>query len=82
MAQRVFRLDYEGVGKILTSDAFAARVNELGRKIADEVGDDAEFSEYTTDRRAASVSVPAHRQARDGALTRAASSAGLEVRVK
>lgn len=42
--------------------------------------EDVEVGEYTTDRNAASVSVPAEAQARDGALTRAAARVGLEVR--
>ncbi|MCQ4119883.1 hypothetical protein [Rhodococcus tibetensis] len=77
-----FRLNYAGVAKILKSDEYAARINALAREIAREVGDDAEVEEYTTDRRAAKVSVPAARQARDGALTRAAAAVGLEVRTR
>ena len=38
--------------------------------------------DYTTDRGAAAVMVPAEEQARDGALTRAAAAVGLEVKQK
>lgn len=74
-----FRRDHRGIGEILNSSEAAAIVNGLARDIAAQVGDDAEVDEYTTDRRAASVSVPADRQTRDGALTRAAAAVGLIV---
>jgi hypothetical protein len=75
-----FTRDHAGIGEILKSAEAAAIVNAAARKIADTVGPDAQVDEYTTDRRAASVSVPAEMQTRDGALTRAAAAVGLEVR--
>ena len=80
MAAR-FRLDRAGVAEVLKSAEATALMNETARAVAANIGEDAEVSEYTTDRRAASVSVPAEMQARDGALTRAAAAVGLEVRV-
>ena len=77
-----FRLDRRGVGEVLKSAEAAALINETARSVASQAGDGAEVEEYTTDRNAASVSVPAERQARDGALTRAAAAVGLEVRVR
>lgn len=76
-----FKLNYKGGAEVLKALS-AAAVNDLGRRVAAEAGEDAEFEPYTTDRAAAAVSVPAHLQARDGALTRAAAAAGLEVRAK
>ncbi len=76
-----FKLDRKGGAEVLKQLA-AAEVNALARKVAAAAGDDAEFDEYTTDRAAAAVSVPAEQRARDGVLTRAASAAGLEVRLK
>lgn len=80
--QPSFRLNRGGVREILRSPEMAAVMNDAARQVADKIGDEAEISEYTTDRQAASVSVPAHLQATDGALTRAAASVGLEVKVK
>ncbi|MFC9768834.1 hypothetical protein [Rhodococcus jostii] len=77
-----FRLDRTGVAEVLKSPAAAALINATARSVASKAGDSAEVSEYTTDRRAAAVSVPAEDQARDGALTRAAAAAGLEVRIR
>ena len=82
MARRVFRLNRKGVSKILRSDEFGARMNVLAREIADQIGEEAYVREYSTDRRKAAVWVPPELQARDGALTRAAAAAGLEVRTK
>lgn len=76
-----FRLDRKGGAEVLKQLA-APRVNELARQIAANAGEDAKVDEYTTDRAAAAVTVPAERQAKDGALTRAASAAGLEVRAR
>lgn len=80
--QPSFRLNRGGVREILRSQEMAAVMNDAARQVAEKIGDEAEVSEYTTDRQAASVSVPAHLQAADGALTRAAASVGLEVKVK
>ncbi len=76
-----FKLNRKGGAEVLNELA-ASAVNDLARQIAASAGDDAELSEYTTDRAAAAVSVPADQQATDGVLTRAASAAGLEVRAK
>ncbi|MFC9769682.1 hypothetical protein [Rhodococcus jostii] len=77
-----FRLDRKGVAEVLKSPAAAALINETARAVAAQAGNGAVVSEYTTDRRAAAVSVPAEDQARGGALTRAAAAAGLEVRIR
>lgn len=76
-----FKLNRKGGAEVLKQLA-AAEVNALARKVAAEAGEDADVDEYTTDRAAASVSVPAEQQAKDGVLTRAATTAGLEVRLK
>ena len=76
-----FKLNYKGGGEVLKQTA-APAVNAAARQVAAAAGPDAEVNTYTTDRAAASVSVPAEQQAKDGALTRAASAAGLEVRGK
>lgn len=78
--QRPVRLDHRGIEITLTSPEFAAAVNAAAGAIAAEIGPDALVDEYTTDRRAAAVTVPAERQTRDGALTRAAARAGLDVK--
>lgn len=82
MSKSTFRLNRKGVSELLKSPEYAAAINSVARDVAAEIGDDAEISEYTTDRKAASVSVPAHLQASDGALTRAAAKHGLEVKAK
>lgn len=76
-----FTLNRKGGADVLKQLA-AEQVNALAKQVADNAGKGAEFEEYTTDRAAASVSVPAHQQAKDGVLTRAAAAAGLEVRLK
>lgn len=76
-----FKLNRAGGAEVLKQLA-AGPVNALAQQIAGHAGDDAEVTEYTTDRAAASVSVPAEAQAKDGVLTRAAAAAGLEVRSK
>lgn len=80
------RLNRKEIGRILKED-YAEQVNKLAGRIADEarslVDDDAvSVDEYTTDRAAASVSVPASAQAVDGVLTKAAAKVGLEVQSK
>ena len=77
---RPVRLDHRGIDITLNSPEFAAAVNEAAGAIAGLVGPDAIVDEYRTDRRAAAVTVPAERQTRDGALTRAAAQVGLDVR--
>lgn len=81
MADPKFKLNYRGGAEVLKQLA-AGEVNRLAQQIATRAGDGAELRPYTTDRAAASVSVPAEQQAKDGVLTRAASAAGLEVRQK
>jgi hypothetical protein len=76
-----FRLDRKGGAEVLKQLA-ASHINALAQQVADRAGDDAEVEEYTTDRAAATVSVPAAQQAKDGVLSRAATAAGLEVRLK
>lgn len=76
-----FRLDRKGAREILQAE-FTDEINRLAHSIGDQCGDDVEVRSYTTDRGAASVTVPALLQARDGVLTRAASAVGLEVRTK
>lgn len=73
-----FELDVEGgaeVLKVLCADEIAA----LTAQIAAEAGEDATVEMSVTDRARGTVTVPAELQAKDGALTRAASAAGLEV---
>lgn len=82
MARKGVRLNRKGVSKTLKSPEFKAKMDALANRIAQEIGEEAKVDSYTTDRGAASVSVPADMQARDGALTRGAAAAGLEVRVK
>lgn len=81
MTSSSFRLNRKGGAEVLKELA-AEAINALGRRVAADAGDDAEFNAYTTDRAAASVTVPAEQQAKDGVLTRAAAAAGLEVRAK
>lgn len=79
-----FKLDRKGgaeVLKKLAADEIRALANEVTENAGGE--DDAAWVHHsTTDRATASVTVPAARQAKDGALTRAAAVAGLEVRAK
>lgn len=81
MGRVKFKLNYKGGGEVLKQIA-AQAVNAKARQVAAGAGPDAEMNTYTTDRAAASVSVPAEQQAKDGVLTRAASGAGLQVRGK
>lgn len=81
MAKSSFRLNRAGGAEVLKQLA-APAINALAEKVASAAGEDAEVSEYTTDRAAASVRVPAEQQAKDGVLTRAAAAVGLEVRSK
>lgn len=76
-----FRLDRKGGAEVLKTLA-APAINDLAKQVGDQAGEDAEVDEYTTDRAAAAVSVPAEQQAKHGTLTRAAAAAGLEVRPK
>lgn len=76
-----FVLDQEGGAEVLKELA-ASAINDLAQQVADDIGEGAKVTIYTTDRAAATVSVPAEMQAKDGVLTRAAAAAGLEVRPK
>lgn len=76
-----FELNHRGAEEVLKKLA-RDEINSLARKVAGHAGDDALVDEYTTDRAAASVSVPAEQQAKHGTLTRAAAQAGLEVRTR
>lgn len=76
------RLNNRNIGKFLKSDAVAAIVNAAAERIAAEAGPNAVVEQYTTDREAAAVLVPAEEQARDGTATRAAAAAGYEVKQK
>lgn len=74
-------LNRAGIAAILKSPEVRAMTTAAAQRMAAAVdAEDVEVGEYTTDRNAASVSVPAEAQARDGALTRAAARVGLEVR--
>ncbi|SHU94422.1 Uncharacterised protein [Mycobacteroides abscessus subsp. abscessus] len=76
-----FKLNRKGGAEVLKELA-AQQINAIAKQIAAQAGPDAEVDEYTTDRAAAAVRVPADQQAKDGVLTRAAAAAGLEVRLK
>lgn len=78
---KAFKLNFAGGGEVLKQQ-FASQINAIAEQVAASTGTDAEVEHYTTDRSSASVRVPAEQQAKDGVLTRAASSAGLEVRAK
>lgn len=68
------------VGRILKSQKVATMTNAAAARVARASG--GKMNAYTTDRKAAAVTVPAEEQARDGKLTRGASSAGLRVKAK
>ncbi len=76
------QIDTEGIAELLRSPGMAAMVNKAAQDIADAVGPSAMVAKYTTDRRAAAVTVPKREQVEDGVLTRAASSLGLTVVAK
>lgn len=76
-----FELDRDGGAEVL-KELSAAAIKDLAERVADDIGEGATVKVYTTDRAAATVSVPAEMQAKDGVLTRAAVAAGLEVRPK
>ena len=74
-----FTLNLGGGAEVL-KELVADEITAIAWRIAAGAGEGATVKEYTTDRAAAAVSVPAQRQAKDGALTRAAAAAGLEVK--
>jgi len=75
----LFHLNKKGAAEVLKG-LDAAPVNALAQEVAKNAGDAVWVNEYTTDRPAASVTIPAARQAKHGTLTKAATSAGLEVK--
>ncbi|MFE3060711.1 hypothetical protein [Nocardia sp. NPDC059239] len=81
MANANIRLNNAAIGKVLKT-AFGPMVNQAADAIASHIGPEAIVDDYTTDRNAAAVLVPAEQQAADGSLTRAAAAVGLEVRAK
>ena len=76
-----FKPDRQGIEEILKTLP-RDEINALAEKVADNAGDAVWVDSYTTDRAAASVTIPAARQAKHGTLTKAASAAGLEVKAK
>ena len=73
-----FELNYAGGREILTGMA-RPEIERLTKQVEAGAGEDATSRVFTTDRAHGQVQVPAYRQARDGALTRGAAAAGLEV---
>ena len=90
MPDRDVTLDSAGMAELLNSDEVADLVKGVADRVATQVRgavdarDGVVVDTYTTDRAAASVTIRDPRarlwQARDGVLTRAVASAGLEVR--
>lgn len=84
------RLDSRGITQILKSRGVAAAVHDLTEEVATAVrsqvpdAEDVVVDDYITDRAASSVTIRDARgrewQIRDGVLTRAAASAGVEVK--
>lgn len=81
MARVRFHLNRRGVREILNSPLADAAVTGAAKAIASNIKGHKRVSRYRTDRAAASVSVPANAQLRDGRLTKAAARVGLPVRV-
>jgi len=77
-----FKPDHHGMEEVLKSAGVAAEIHALGKRVGDNAGDAVWVDHYTTDRAAASVTIPAARQAKHGTLTKAASAAGLEVKAR
>jgi hypothetical protein len=75
----VFTLDPAGGAEVLKS-IIADEIAALAQQIAAAAGSDAVVELSTTDRAKAAVTVPAEAQAKDGVLSRAASTVGIEVR--
>lgn len=73
-----FKIDHKGASEVLKMPV--AEIGALAQQVAANAGDAVWVNEYTTDRAAASVTIPAARQAKHGTLTKAASAAGLEVK--
>lgn len=84
MAELKVTLDQAEVGLLLRT-AFGADIEAVARIVAANAGRrghprDVRVTRYTTDRQVVAISVPTYRQARYGALSRAAAAAGLIVR--
>lgn len=89
MAKIAVKLDHPGIRQLLHGDPIAEATNQVAESIANavraELPDDAEVvvDSYTTDRRAASVTIRDARgrlwEVRDGVLARAAAALGLDV---
>ncbi|MBF6135873.1 hypothetical protein IU501_23050 [Nocardia otitidiscaviarum] len=82
MARVKVTLDRREVGVLLRT-AFGDDVAELANRVAAAAGGrrkGVRVRRYTTDRQKAAVSVPAARQAKDGALSKAAAAVGLTIR--
>jgi hypothetical protein len=83
------KLDHKGIAALLKSQAFAEAMHRQAEAVAQSVreqlpGDaDVVVDDYTTDRRASSVTIRDPRgrlwEVRDGVLSRAAVANGLEV---
>lgn len=76
-----FKLDRKGGSEVLKK-MVADEIREIGEKVAAGAGEGVEVNHYTTDRAGVAVGIPAARQAKHGALTKAANAAGLEVKAK
>lgn len=84
-------LDSAGIAEVLRSGPVAGAVHDLAATIAEKIRGqrqdaDVVVDDYTTDRAASSVTIRDPRalgwQARDGILTKAAASTGLDVRAR
>lgn len=73
-----FHLNLAGGAEVLKVMA-AKRIAEIAETVAAQAGEDAEVTQKVTDRARATVKVPADQQAKDGVLSRAAASAGLDI---
>lgn len=86
MTRITVKLDVKGIQEILKSPGMRRVINDKARQVAAAAGPDAQVEEYTTDRDAAAVVVKDYksmgRQAKTGFLTKAAGSAGLEVKAR
>ncbi|WGH20045.1 hypothetical protein [Gordonia phage Tarzan] len=92
MPANKFRLNRRGAAAVLKSAGVAAAINTAAHAIADKIRTDLAsegnvevvVDEYTTDRRAAGVTIRSSRglefQATRGSITRAAAAVGLEVK--
>lgn len=90
MSNKDLKLDHAGIAELLKSAEVATHVKGVAEQVASQVRgavdarDGVVVDTYTTDRAALSVTIRDPRarrwQARDGVLTRAVASVGLEVR--